>query len=94
MKEISVVSKRATEEQAQSSKKVAEAMEGAVVTSRNILGAVEKNSVEQGNLTASIDEIQLISRNNLAAASRLNDTVNSLAQQAKLLKDELSKFKF
>ncbi len=94
MKEISFVSKRATAEQTQSSRKVAEAMEGAVATSRNILGAVEKNSMEQGYLTKSIDEIQHISRNNLEAASRLNDTVNSLAQQAKLLKDELSKFKF
>jgi methyl-accepting chemotaxis protein len=94
MKEISFVSKKAAEEQTQSSKKVAEAMGGAVATSREILGAVEKNSTDQGYLTKSIDEIQHISRNNFEAASRLNDTVNSLAQQATLLKDELSKFKF
>jgi len=94
MKEISYVSKRATDEQALSSKKVAEAMEGAVATSRDILGAVEKHSRDQGRLNTSIDEIQHISKNNLEAASRLNDTVNSLAQQAKLLKEELSKFKF
>ncbi len=94
MKEISYVSKRATDEQALSSKKVAEAMEGAVAKSRDILGAIEKNSADHGLLTKSIDDIQNISKNNLEAAARLNDTVNSLAYQAKLLKDELSKFKF
>ncbi len=94
MKEISYVSKRATDEQSSSSKKVAEAMEGAVARSRDILGAIEKNSTDHGLLTRSIDDIQHISRNNLEAASRLNNTVNSLTQQAKLLKEELSKFKF
>lgn len=94
MKEISYVSKRASEEQAQSSKKVAKAMEGTVSASRGILGEVEKNSADHEQLTRSIDGIQNISRNNLDAASKLNDTVNSLAQQARLLKEELNKFKF
>jgi methyl-accepting chemotaxis protein len=94
MKEISYVSKRATDEQSSSSKKVAEAMEGAVARSRDILGAIRKNSKDHGLLTRSIDDIQSISKNNLESASLLNDTVNNLAQQARLLKEELSKFKF
>ena len=94
MQEISQVSKRATEEQSLTSKRVAQTVDRALSRSKEILHSVKKNSAEHESLIRSLGEIQQNAKRSRDAVSQVNAAVKTLAGHTETLKGELNKFRF
>ncbi|HAK60867.1 MAG TPA: hypothetical protein DCO77_10865 [Nitrospiraceae bacterium] len=94
MQEISQVSKRATEEQSLTSKRVAQTVDRALSRSKEILHSVKKNSTEHESLIRSLGEIQQNAKRSRDAVSQVNAAVKALTGHTETLKEELNKFRF
>lgn len=82
-----------TEEQAQGSKQISEAVENVTLRIQQIAEATSEQKSGHGIIRNSIGEIRQITQVNVEMVQQMNEAVESLIDQAKLLNIEISRFK-
>lgn len=93
MRDITREVKNSTEEQAKGSKQITKAVESVTERAQQIVNAINAQKKGSEVLVKFIDEMRGISKDSVRLVSEMNLAVDTLTQQAILLKEEMGRFR-